>query len=152
MPERTGDRALAHDFLDSPDAFAAFVDAWRRGTLARERWTHAAHVAVAAGYAFSLRGEALCDAMRDGIMTFNRCVGAANTETSGYHETLTRFWCGTIERLIADRGLASAHDAAVAAVAEFGESRDLFRKYYDFDVVGDRTARRTWVPPATTPR
>lgn len=79
-------------FLDSPDALEAFVRAWKTGTLPRARWSRAAHVAVAAYHAFHLGSEAYPE-MRSGILHFKDCCGIENTDTSGYHETLTRV-CG----------------------------------------------------------
>lgn len=140
-------RAMRHEFLESPAIFSRFVAEWQAGTLAPARWTHAAHVAVAAHVAFlDPAGEAYAT-MRAGILHFNQCVGVQNTETSGYHETLTRFWSGTISRFVSEGRFATSFDAACAAVQEYGNDRDFFRAHYDFDVLKDRHARFTWVPP-----
>jgi flavin reductase (DIM6/NTAB) family NADH-FMN oxidoreductase RutF len=135
-----------HAFLASEDTFDAFVREWRAGTLPRARWTHAAHVAVAAHHSFHFGADAY-EQMRAGILHFNQCCGIENTETSGYHETLTRFWSELIATFVSDGGFASAWDAATAAVAEFGHDRDAFRTRYDFDVLASREARRQWIPP-----
>lgn len=91
--------------------------------------------------------EALAARMKAGILACNTAVGTANTPTSGYHETLTWFWC---ERVLAHQ---AAHPeptrlAAVRrAVEAYGEARSLHADYYDFDVVRDVRARAVRVPP-----
>lgn len=133
-----------YDFLDSREAFREFVAAWETGVLPKASWTHAAHVAVAACYAVRYGGEAF-ERTRNGIIRYNESTGTANSDTSGYHETLTRLWASVIARFVA--GSADPWKAAMAAVRRFGEDRDLHRLYYSFDVVRSTEARRAWVPP-----
>ena len=82
-------------WLSAEAALDAFVAAWRAGTLPKPDWTHAAHVGVCAYHAWGgVPLETVCANMRSGIRAYNEAVGTANTATSGYHETLTRFWAG----------------------------------------------------------
>lgn len=130
--------------LESRAAFTEFIAQWEAGTLPKERWTHAAHVALGACYAVRHGARAL-EHTRAGIRRYNAAVGTADTETSGYHETLTRFWC---EQIAAALGpLDDEYAAARLAVERFGDARDLVRAAWSFDVVRDRRARREWVPP-----
>jgi hypothetical protein len=131
-------------FLETRDAFHAFVTAWEAGRLPRAAWTHAAHVAMGACYAVRY-GATAVDELRTGIKRHNAAVGTLDTETSGYHETLTRLWSGVIARAV--KGLTDPWLAARHAVESFGEKRDLYRLYYSFDVVKDKAARAGWVPP-----
>ena len=86
-----------------------------------------------------------------GILHFNDCVGTANTEDSGYHETLTRFWAGIVGGFVRVRQFPSRFEAVREAVRQFGEDRDRHRLYYGFDVVRDRRARREWIEPDREP-
>src|SRR4051812_30597134 len=111
--------ALArHAFLATPDTFASFLAAFCGGTLTRPEWTHAAHVAVAATNAVQVGPDvdATFAATREGILFLNGCLGIESTPTSGFHVTLTRFWTITINGFVAERGLATAYEAACAAV------------------------------------
>jgi hypothetical protein len=137
----------APGFLGSEDALADFLRTWETGRLSKQAWTHAAHVAVAACYAFEHDLETTFARMKMGIIRHNECVGTANTETNGYHETLTRFWAGEICELVQAGGSRSRLEAVRAAVEKFAQDRDRFRRFYSFDVVGDKRARREWVPP-----
>ena len=133
-----------YDFIASREAFQQFVAAWEAGTLPKTQWTHAGHVAIGAYYAVCYPGAAF-QLTKKGILRYNEAVGTANSDTSGYHETLTRFWANVLAKL-AD-AVTDPWKAACEAVERFGEERDLHHLYYSFDVVRNTVARRTWVPP-----
>jgi len=138
---------IDYPFLSNAPALDRFVAAWEAGELGHGEWTHGAHVAVAACYAYEYPPETAFRRMRDGIVHFNECCGTPNTEHSGYHESLTRLWAGLVGGFVQSRGFGSRFEAARAAVEQFGEDRDRHRLYYSFDVVRDKRARREWVPP-----
>lgn len=135
-------------FLTDDAALDAFVAAWQDGTLPKAAWTHAAHVAVCAFYCW---GGAPVDrvfaTMKAGILAYNAAVGTANTATSGYHETLTRFWAEIIVTHVAAVAPGSRLDAVRSAVDTFGHNRQLHAAYYRGDVVRDPVARARWVAP-----
>ena len=135
---------VEYPFLATPATLAAFIAAWEAGTLPATAWTHAAHVAVAACYAVR-HGAVALDRTRAGIVRYNVAVGTANTDTSGYHETLTRFWSEVVARVTA--GCADEWEAARLAVARLGEDRDLHVLCYAFDVPRSTEARKAWVAP-----
>ncbi len=85
--------------------------------------------------------------MKRGIVAYNEAVGTANTATSGYHETLTRFWAGVVVDHLRAAAPPTRLDAVRSAVAAFGAARGLHAAHYSFDVVADRRARAEWVPP-----
>jgi hypothetical protein len=138
-------------FLESAAALDDFIVRWRLGSLPKSSWTHGAHVAVAAYLAFDHPEEEALNLTRAGIVYFNTCVGTANTEDSGYHETLTRFWSNEIGNLVRAGRFASRSAAVRHAVQRFGEDRHRHRLFYTFDVVKDRRARREWVAPDRSP-
>jgi hypothetical protein len=133
-----------HDFLTSPASFAQFLVAWEASTLPKAQWTHAAHVAVGACYVVRFGASAL-ERTRDGIRRYNEAVGTVNGPSSGYHETLTRFWSLVLAKAVA--GMDDPFDAARQAVQLFGDERGLHTRYYSFDVVASAHARREWVAP-----
>jgi hypothetical protein len=143
MTTREGRTALPA-FLETRESFDGFVRAWEAAKLPKAQWTHAAHVAMGAGYVVRY-GTAAVDEMRNGIRRHNAAVGTADTEDSGYHETLTCFWTGVLGRTVA--GFSDPWLAARHAAEKFGADRNLHRLYYSFDVVEDRAARAAWVPP-----
>jgi hypothetical protein len=133
--------------LGSERQLQRFVEAWKAGKLPKPEWTHAAHVAMAAYFAFDHAAEATFAIMKAGILHHNTSVGTPNTEDNGYHETLTRFWSSEIGEFVRAGRYTSRWEAARAAVSAFGADRERFRRFYSFDVVRDRRARREWVAP-----
>jgi hypothetical protein len=142
---------IEHSFLESPAILDRFVAAWRAGRIPLSAWTHGAHVGVGAYHAFGQTLEEAHAAMRTGILNFNELAGVPNTDTRGYHETLTWFWCARIREFLDENPAPTRFAAAQAAVAEFGEDRDLHRLYYSWDVVRDVKARREVVAPDLAP-
>src|SRR5437868_954662 len=141
------DVVARHPFAENEHTLNEFVDAWERGTLPKKCWTHGAHVGVAAYFAYEYRADVLIRVMRLGIRHYNLASGGANTEDNGYHETLTRLWAGEVGHLVRSGDFASRLEAVRAALARFGDSNGHHRKFYSFDVVGRRRARREWVAP-----
>lgn len=138
---------LHYPFIESEQILEEFLRLWEAGTLPRSAWTHGAHVAVAAYYAFDHPQETAFQMTKSGILHFNVCVGTANTEKSGYHETLTRFWAGVVGGFVRSGHFPSRLEAVRNAVRQFGEDRDRHRLHYSFDVVRDTRARREWIRP-----
>ena len=130
----------------------AFLAAFEAGTLPKERFSHAGHLLAGACYVHRMEESAAIDHMRICVRRFNEAVGGRNTETSGYHETITRFWLEIVRAYIAalPAGLTPV-DVTRRVVEEFAPKRDLFRDYYDFDVLKSREARAVWIPPNQSP-
>lgn len=112
--------------------------------MRRRVWTHAARVTVAAAWIYEEPATAL-DRLRAGIRRYNEACGVANSASTGYHETLTRFWADRIAGTM--DGRRSRLEAVREAVARYGEDSGLFRRYYSFDVVRSAAARREWIEP-----
>ena len=130
--------------LASESSLDAFLESFLDGSLERSAWTHAAHVALAAAWIYEEPATAL-DRLRAGIRRYNEACGVANSDSAGYHETLTRFWADRIAGSM--DGRHSRLEAVREAVARYGEHSGLFRQYYSFDVVRSAAARREWMAP-----
>jgi len=138
-------------FACSETALRSFLNHWRAGTVPKGEWTHAAHVAVAACHVFDDPADEALQKIRAGIIHYNACVGTANTDHSGYHETLTRFWTGLIADFLRTRTWTSRLEFVRAALGRFASDSALFRSYYSFDVAKDVRARREWIAPDCQP-
>ncbi|SDF96901.1 hypothetical protein [Terriglobus roseus] len=133
--------------IDSQNDLHSLVQAFEAGSLPKAAWTHAAHVAVGANYV-SLHGEPLAlETMRRRVRAYNESVGTVNSDTSGYHETLTRFWIAVLARLHEEEKAASHLMFVQRAVTLYGGRRDLHQRFYNFDVVKNTEARQAWVAP-----
>jgi hypothetical protein len=81
--------------------------------------------------------------LRTAIRSYNESVGTANTDTDGYHETITRYYVGAVAA-VRDLPLADvlAHPTCSRTAALDHWSRDLL-----FSV----DARRHWIEPDLHP-
>jgi hypothetical protein len=120
-------------------------------TLPKAEWTHEAHLRAGLWHVLHHGAAAALPLLRERISAYNESVGTANTDTSGYHETITRFYVVVIDRFLAanDRGTPLDRLAA-QLIAEHGDRRLLMHHYSEgrlFTVV----ARRSWVEPDLRP-
>ena len=91
--------------------------------------------------------DAALEHVRGCVQRFNVAVGGQNTPTSGYHETVTAFWIKLLSAFLQAKQPISRPEFATLAVAEYGEQKDIYRHYWDFDVVASTVARAQWMPP-----
>ncbi len=145
--ENKPEAELRYGFLADDEALTRFIRQWQECALPMAEWTHGAHVAVAAYFAFDLGAEQLFSAMRRGILKLDESHGTVNGPDRGYHETLTRFWSLVMGSFVRRGRFASRLEAVRQAVARFGPERDLHRLYYNFDVVKSRRAREEAIEP-----
>ncbi len=76
------------------------VKKFEERTLPKTEWTHTAHLTVGLYYVFHHPFGVAKNLMSDGIYWLNDAHGTLNTETSGYHETLTVFWLRTVAEFL----------------------------------------------------
>ena len=125
----------------------AFLAAFEGCTLPKERWTHGAHLLTGACYVHRFGRDVALERMRVCVRRYNESVGGKNTETSGYHETITVAWIKLLGGLLGEVGPMERAVFAALAVERFEGQRDIFMRYYDFDLVGSTDARLRWVAP-----
>jgi hypothetical protein len=124
-----------------------FLAGFESGTLPKERWTHAAHLLAGSCYVHRLGQSSAISHMRTSVRRYNEAVGGKNTPTSGYHETITVFWIKVLDAFLSHSRPISRAEFAALAVERFTPQRDLFRRFYDFDVIASTEARAVWIPP-----
>jgi hypothetical protein len=131
----------------SEEGIDAFIAAFEAGSLPKGRWTHGAHILTGACYVHALGEAAAIDRMRERVSAYNVAVGGQNTDTGGYHETITVLWIKILSGYCGEHAGLGRAEFAMAAVEHFVGQRDILRRYYDYDVVGSVEARKRWVPP-----
>lgn len=72
--------------------FEHIVNGFRAKTLSVNEWTHEAHLITGLWHAAELGYENALAEMRANIPTYNESTGGMNTDSSGYHDTITVFW------------------------------------------------------------
>lgn len=120
-------------------------------TLPKSEWTHAGHFAAAV----CLLADQYINAPRDMpalIRAYNEATGVANTDTTGYHETITQASLRAAENVRAIHPADAPLHAIVNAIMSgaCGQPGWLLA-YWSKDVLFSPLARRTWVEPDLQP-
>lgn len=135
-------------WLASEETLDTFLEGFRDGTFPITWWTHGAHVGMAAAILWSTAVPHALNLMREAIRHYNTSQGGHNTETSGYHETLTRLWVGAVAATLSTLPSGISRLEAVRQVYRIYARRSgLFRDWYAFDLLKSTEARREWVAP-----
>ncbi len=125
--------------LDPPTVLAGVLDR----TLPKPEWTHEAHVAACWAAVRAHGVDAALPLLRDGIRAYNEATGVANTSTSGYHETITRYYVAAVGR-IADQPFATV-------LRDPTTSREAPLAHWSREVLFTPGARADWVDPDLNP-
>ena len=133
--------------LKTDEEVIELAKAFEERTLPKSEWTHAAHLVVGLYYCYHHPLGVAKNLMSDGIYWLNDAHGTPNTETSGYHETITVFWLRTvanfIERTGREPGLANLANSLLA----FCNDTRLPLKYYSRERLFSTEARMKYVEP-----
>ena len=138
------------DFV-SDAAIALHAARVQAATLPKAEWTHEGHFAFALWCLRQDLPSASPEAMRRTIMALNDAHGTPNTDSSGYHHTIT------IASLHAARLVLEAHPGAplgdiLAALmaGRFGRS-DWILYHWSREMMFTPAARRDWIAPDRAP-
>lgn len=117
-------------------------------TLPKEEWTHAAHFVMALWYCTTLPLPAAIQQIRNGIIKYNVIIGGKNTDTSGYHETITVFFTTRVSDYVLTNGITSLTDEVITEFLQqpFLE-KDYIYRYYSRELLESRDARLSWASP-----
>jgi hypothetical protein len=118
----------------------------RDRTLPKIEWTHAAHFAAALWLLRQPEMHADRD-MPGMIRAYNEATGVPNTDTSGYHETITLGSLRAARALLESRpGLALYEVLRELLASQYGRS-DWLLAYWSKSVLFSAAARKAWVEP-----
>jgi len=130
----------------------ALVQAFLAGTLPKPEWTHEAHLRVGLWHIRAYGAAEALACLRAAIRRYNEAVGTPNTDTSGYHETLTVIYVRLIAAsLVANTGSALGAEALESAVLDRCEARDLPFRFYSRERLFSAEARHSFVAPDLAP-
>lgn len=148
MPPQT-DLTAAHPVLTDGDIARIATGVIDR-TLPKPQWTHAAHFAAA----IWILTRPDMDAARDMpglIRAYNAATGVANTDTEGYHETITQASLRAARHWLAERPHAPLSRVLADLLASDHGRSDWLLRYWSRDVLFSVQARRAWVDPNLQP-
>ena len=132
----------------SDEAVAHVGEGLLARSLRREEWTHEAHLA-ATTYLILKHPEIDLDTELPGLIRrFNESVGGVNSDTEGYHDTITRAYLHGV-RLFLEEADASRpiHDLVNELLVSPMGRRDWPLRFWSKDRLMSVEARRGFVPP-----
>jgi hypothetical protein len=142
---------MPHAFV-SDEEIAAIGAGLIARTLPKPEWTHAAHFAAALWLMRRRADISVERAMPAYIRAYNEATGVPNTESSGYHETITlaslRGARALLARFAPDEPLHLICSALLAS--PLGRS-DWLLDYWSKALLFSPEARRVWVAPDLQP-
>lgn len=120
-------------------------------SLPKSEWTHAAHFAVTL-WLMRHRPDLDLDTDMPGLIrAFNEATGTPNTDTSGYHDTITRASLGVARTVLASAPARPLHEILEALLASpLGDSKWLLA-YWTRERLFSVEARRGWLAPDLKP-
>lgn len=120
-------------------------------TLPKDQWTHEAHLVVAIWHAFHNNQHDALELVRTKITRYNEATGTANTNTSGYHETLTRFWLTVAFRFMRFHHHQSVEEYLDSILNSPLANKNLPLEFYSQDFLFTPQCRLTWREPDLRP-
>jgi hypothetical protein len=117
-------------------------------TLPRDDWTHEAHLA-ATTYFLTRRPDVDLDRQLPGIIRrYNESVGGVNSDSEGYHETITRAFLHGVRLFLAEAdGSEPLHELVNELLLSPMGRRDWPLRFYSRTRLFSVEARRAFVPP-----
>jgi len=121
-------------------------------SLPKPQWTHAGHC-VATLYLMHQHPELALERDLPGIIArYNESTGTPNSDTGGYHETITQFYIRALEGFVArlPSGL-QLFEICNRLLASPVAAREFPFRYYSKPLLFSVAARRHWVEPDLAP-
>jgi hypothetical protein len=109
-------------------------------TLPKPQWTHRAHVLAAVTLVRRHGAAEALARLRLAIPRYNEATGVANTDSGGYHDTITVFYVWAVDRLV------SAGLSTTAILWHPLTSFEAANSWYDPATLWSVAARRSFVP------
>ena len=116
-------------------------------TLPKARWTHAAHFAATLWWLRCRPEVDLSCVMPGMIRAYNESIGGANTDTSGYHETITQASIRAAWAFLMEAPTGPLYETCNALLRSRLGEPDWLMEYWTRERLFSVEARRAWVEP-----
>jgi hypothetical protein len=117
-------------------------------TLPKPEWTHEAHISTTCWIIIERAADIVPERDLPGLIRrYNESVGGVNSETEGYHETITQVFIRTLRLSLAEtagKGLCERVNAVLNAPEG---RRDWPLRFYSRELLFSKEARLGWVAP-----
>ncbi len=129
--------------------FEYIIDGFRAKTLPAKEWTHEAHLITGLWHVANFGYDEALTKMRENIKVYNEATGGQNTDSSGYHETITVFWIWLLNEFWKKYSTDNQHFEGVCN--DFLKSKYCDRNaafnFYSHEKLLSREARLAFVAP-----
>ena len=138
--------------LSDDDSIERLVHGVVDRTLPKREWTHAGHFAAALWLTRHRRGLTAPDKIRVLITRYNDATNTPNTDTNGYHHTITLASMRAAAAVLAGFPAATPIHAVLASLmaSRFGNP-DWLLVHWHRETLFSVPARRDWVEPDLAP-
>jgi hypothetical protein len=147
----TGARSQFSQIIAMNSLTEQLVKAFLSCTLPKDKWTHHAHLRVGLWHLLRYSQRESIERLRQGIKQYNVACGIENTESQGYHETITQFYVRLIHQFIQQADCTQPLDSLADELIHHSGDRSLPLKYYSRDKLMSKAARLGWVEPDLMP-
>ena len=141
--------------VDTPKSFsdvAAFIDEFEGRRLPKARWTHEGHLVAGLWFVWHFGAAQALQKLRVRIRDHNTSVGTPNTDSSGYHETITRLYVEGIDHFCSANRDRPLEEVLVELLSSPMARREWPLSLYTSERLFSARARREWVPPEVATR
>jgi hypothetical protein len=138
-------------FFDSAEAIRLVGEGLLARTLPKVEWTHEAHLAACAWLVLECPVVTPETDLPDIIRSYNVASGGENTDSAGYHETLTQLYILGVRRFLASCEAEGLLAKVNALLASDMAPRDWPLRFYSRELLFSVPARRGWVEPDLVP-
>ena len=124
------------------------VHRFNEQTLRKEEWTHEAHLVTGLWHLLEYKKieRAMCY-LRPRIIIRNHRVGVPNTDSRGYHETITVFWLRRLQIFIQERQSRDFNELVGTLLNEADFFlKDYILRFYCKDILMSPRARGMYIP------
>jgi hypothetical protein len=120
-------------------------------TLPKPSWTHEAHLAVGLWHVRTYGQTIALPRLRTNIRRLNDAHGTENSDTSGYHETITAAYVRLIAAFAAANASLTDDECVRRLLASPVARRDRLLAHYSTGRLFSIAARRGWLEPDREP-
>lgn len=125
----------------------SLIERFESRKLPKVEWTHNAHLVVAIWYCSKHPFAKALELTRQYITVHNESVGTPNTDTEGYHETITKFWLIVANHFIQTSEPASITELCNNFIQSEKASSSYPLNFYSKEKLFSVEGRHNWVEP-----
>jgi len=119
-------------------------------TITKREWTHEAHLTVGLWHVHRYGADEALPRLRVGIRRLNESHGGVNSDTDGYHETITAAYVQLLAGYLDASALSLSETVAALLQSPLAAKTVLFT-FYSRDRLMSTAARAAWMEPDLAP-